>query len=84
MSRLEKNKERKNKREKLRRMSNILFMIGMVTITSVCLIIVDKNVNTMLGNESRIENREQSLKELQSYVENKLTGLKIFKKTNLK
>ena len=68
MSRLERNKERREKLKKRRFIYKVLFMISMSIFASICLLIVDFNANSMLGNESIIENKLVSLKNIQSYI----------------
>lgn len=68
MSRLERNKERRERLKKRRFIYKVLFMISMSIFTSICLLIVDFNANSMLGNESIIESSIISLKNVQSYI----------------
>lgn len=68
MSRLERNKERREKLKKRRFIYKVVFMISMSIFTSICLLIIDFNANSMLGNESIIESSMTSLKNVQSYI----------------
>ena len=68
MSRLERNKERRERLKKRRFIYKVLFMISMSIFASICLLIVDFNANYMLGNESIIESSMISLKNVQSYI----------------
>ncbi len=68
MSRLERNKERRERLKKRRFIYKVLFMISMSIFASICLLIVDFNANSMLGNESIIESSMISFKNVQSYI----------------
>ena len=77
MSRLERNKERREKLKKRRFIYKVIFILSMSFLTSICLLIVDFNANAMLGNESFIENSLDSFKNVQPYINKLLNYVKL-------
>lgn len=62
MSRMERNKEKREKKIKARVFARIIFIFTMILTTSICLLVVDVSANKMLGNETIIQKSIASLK----------------------
>ena len=76
MSRLEKNFERRYKMQKKRFMLKVIFIISMTILTSICLIIVYDNANTMLCNNTFKEDRKLYLENIETYIKNKISNFR--------